>query len=107
MGVCYEVVCRQCKQFIDIHKAYAFDTMCHRVTPPCGSADRRDEGDTNATGDYFLRGGYWESRGLWFLWKHRGHQGIEMQSDHSSDEWWEERAKFEEVFPYHAEPGRT
>lgn len=85
MGVEYYIVCRQCKQYIDMHKAYALNILLGRETPP------PDVGS--------LSGSYWEARGVWFLWNHRGHEGIELMSD-ANDEWFEVSPYLNEVFPH-------
>lgn len=97
MGVEHYLVCKKCKQFIDLHKCYAFSAILSRETPPSGAAHKYDP--TGAGGDYFLRGGYWESRGVWFLWKHREHKGVELLND-CADDTYDEIEKLEEVFSH-------
>lgn len=96
MGVEHALVCRKCKQFIDLHKCYELSMLLGRVTPPSGAkGDYRD----SIGGDAYLRGGYWESRGVWFLWQHREHPGVEMIND-CSDEYYDDVGKLQEVFSH-------
>lgn len=83
MGVEHYLVCGQCKEYIDLHKSYEFGMIINKDHPPVGV----DCAETDFN-DVVLRGGYWESRGLWFLWHHRGHKDIELWTD-SNDEWFD------------------
>jgi hypothetical protein len=94
MGVEHYAVCRTCEEYIDLHKAYAFSMVVDAQFPPVGVDCER-----SGYNDVILVGGYWESRGLWFVWKHRGHQGIELWRD-TSDDWWNLEPRLKEVFPY-------
>jgi hypothetical protein len=94
MGVEHYLVCRQCKEYIDLHKAYAFSMVIDSERPPVG-VDCKESSFNDVT----LRGGYWESRGLWFLWHHRGHSGIEAWYD-VQDEWFDLEPHLTEKFPY-------
>jgi hypothetical protein len=94
MGVEYYLVCGQCKEYIDLHKAYSFSMVICAQRPPVG-ADCKESGFNDVT----LKGGYWESRGLWFLWKHRGHKEIAAWSD-TQDEWFDLEPNLVEVFPH-------
>jgi hypothetical protein len=88
MGVEYYLVCGECKEYIDLHKAYEFSSVIRNATPLAGLPD-----------DFVLRGGYWESRGLWFLWKHRGHKNIDLWSD-TNDDWFDLEPNLKEVFSH-------
>lgn len=92
MGVEHCLVCEQCKEYIDLHKAYNFASVVRNERPPVG-IDCEESGFN----DVVLRGGYWESRGLWFLWQHRGHTGIDMKTD-LEDSWYEDEPHLKEVF---------
>lgn len=94
MGTEHYTVCRACKEYIDLHKAYSFAMVVEANSPPVGIDCER-----SGFNDVVTRGGYWESRGLWFLWKHRSHAGIELWRD-STDEWWDLEPNLKEVFPY-------
>lgn len=94
MGVEYYVVCQQCKEYIDLHKAYAFSGVVDKERPPV-AAECKETGFN----EFELRGGYWESRGLWFLWAHRGHAGIELHSD-SDDLWHDMEPHLTEKYPH-------
>ncbi len=95
MGVEHYLVCGQCKEYIDLHKAYAFSANVTNERPPAGAKIYSH----NVQHDYYLNGGYWESRGLWFLWHHKGHQGIELMYD-SNDDWYEKEPYLKEVFKH-------
>ena len=96
MGVEHYLVCKTCKQYIDLHKAYEFGRIIYRETPPSGAGQVIDK--SGSDGKDFIRGGYWESRGLWFLWKHREHcPGVALWTD-SNDDWYDLEPKLEEVF---------
>lgn len=93
MGVEHYLVCKSCKKYIDLHKAYEFSRIVHRERPPIGVKNQFGDDD-------YLRGNYWETRGLWFLWQHREHcPGVTMLTD-DSDEWYDEVPKLAEVFPH-------
>jgi hypothetical protein len=94
MGIEHYLVCGECKQYIDLHKAYGFYTTCNSTTPPIGV----DCGE-NGFNDSRLSGGYWDGRGLWFLWKHRGHNGIDIRTD-TEDKWYDDEPYLKEVFPH-------
>lgn len=94
MGVEHYLVCRQCNQYIDIHKSYSFSLVIGLERPPVGCQCAE-----TGFNESLLNGGYWESRGLWFLWHHRGHKGIEMLTD-SYDEWFQIEPILEEKFPH-------
>lgn len=49
-------------------------------------------------GDLFLEGGYWESRGLWFLWNHRTHQNTEIWRSNHVD-WQDFAGTLKEIYP--------
>lgn len=94
MGVEHYLVCNQCKEYIDLHKAYMFDLVCTSVRPMSG--------DPSCDSRYNLcklNGNYWESRGLWFLWKHKEHVGIEMMYD-VNDDWYDKEPYLKEVFKH-------
>jgi hypothetical protein len=93
MGVEFYITCLDCKQYIDIHKAYRMNRLSYNWAPPSKSED-----------DLMLNNPYWDSRGTWFLWKHVSHK-IKMRSD-AEDSWWQESAYFTEVFPYYDEEKR-
>lgn len=97
MGIEHFLVCTQCNEYIDLHKAYEFNRVLNSNSgrPPVGI-------DCKETGfnDSVLRGGYWESRGLWFIWTHRNHGGKIEQWYDSSDEWWDLSPHLTEVFPH-------
>lgn len=88
MGVEHYVVCNQCKEYIDIQKSYAF--YLHSV------ADRPPIDDPDGS---MKMGGYWSGRGVWFMYQHRGHQGVEFDSD-SNDNWFNKEPYLKEVFPH-------
>lgn len=92
MGIEHYLVCEQCKEYIDLHKAYDFSGVIFSSRPTVG-VDCKE----NGFNDRHLKGGYWESRGLWFLWNHRGHIGIEMYYD-CDDEWFDKEPYLKEVF---------
>ena len=94
MGVEHYVVCRQCMEYIDLHKAYEFGIVVRSERPPVG-VDCKETGFN----DVVIRGGYWESRGLWFLWKHRGHEGIDLRTD-SDEKWYDDEPHYKEVFSH-------
>lgn len=87
MGVEHFLVCYDCKQYIDLHKAYSFDRVLKEERPAIGIDD---------TGS--IVGDYWDTRGLWFIWNHRSHD-LKMNYD-SCEEWYDLKPKLEEVFPY-------
>lgn len=93
MGVCYYLVCEACNTYIDLHKSYSFYAVPHYKCPPLGKET------------VLLQGGYWESRGLWFLWKHKEHKGINFHSDHDEN-WYGIEPKLTEEFPYYDEKER-
>ncbi len=88
MGVEYYLVCKQCKEYIDLHKAYEFSRTITRQRPEPGKPN-----------DDYTRGGYWESRGVWFLWKHRSHSDVEMHTD-VQDDWYDLEPYLKEVYPH-------
>lgn len=94
MGVEHYIVCRQCKEYIGLHKAYEFAHVIRANRPGVGF-------DCKETGfsDSKLKGTYWESRGLWFLWHHRGHSEIELWTDYS-EEWFNLEPYLKEVFSH-------
>lgn len=94
MGVEHYLVCYQCKQYIDLHKCYAFSMVIEKDRPPIGV-----DAEETEFNDVVLNGGYWEARGLWFLWAHRGHTEINMWTD-CIDEWFFLKPKLEEKYPY-------
>ena len=94
MGVEYYLSCLDCKEYIDLHKAYAFNAISNADRPPVGYA----KNGPRETSEFVLYGGYWESRGLWFLWKHRGHN-VEMHND-CNDDWYDLEPTLVEVFPH-------
>lgn len=94
MGVEHYLVCRQCKHYIDLHKAYAFAQILWMERPPAG-CDCKESKCNHVT----LRGGYWESRGLWFLWNHLSHKDVELLTD-LNDAWYDLLPYLEEKFPY-------
>lgn len=96
MGVEHYVVCGQCKEYIDIHKSYAFRVKTEDERPPVGVEIYLQD---NVQHDYLLTGGYWETRGFWFLWKHKEHRDIEIWTD-SKDEWYDLEPNLKEVFKH-------
>jgi len=98
MGVEHYIVCNQCKEYIDCHKAYDLSMVIHDERPAPGKLNK-DTDDGGMMHDKFLRGGYWESRGVWFMWKHRGHQGVEMEYD-TSDDWYDKEPYLKEVWKH-------
>lgn len=95
MGVEHYLICKKCKEYIDLHKAYAFSAVLSAERPPVG-VDSKESGFN----DVVLRGGYWESRGLWFIWKHREHGSeIEMQTD-ANDHWYDIEPHLTEKFSH-------
>lgn len=93
MGVEHYLICETCKEYIDLHKAYEFSMVIGTPRPPVG-VDCKESGFN----DVVLRGGYWESRGLWFLWKHRGHK-VELDTD-CNDNWFDKEPYLKEVFSH-------
>lgn len=94
MGVEHYLVCNQCKEYIDLHKAYSFSHVIGGARPPVG-VDCEESGFNDSS----LRGGYWDSRGLWFLWHHREHKGVEMYYD-CNDAWFDLEPNLKEVFKH-------
>lgn len=97
MGIEHYLVCKQCKQYIDLHKAYCFGMTLTQPRPSPGV-----EGNFSPWGyvqDIKLNGTYWETRGLWFLWQHRGHKDVELWTD-DQDEWFGLKPHLEEVFKH-------
>lgn len=95
MGVEHYIVCDQCKQYIDLHKAYGFSSVINNHRPPVGI-----ECKETGFNDPKLYGGYWDARGLWFIWEHRGHSGIRMATD-CADSWYDEMPYLKEVYPHY------
>ena len=93
MGVEHELTCKQCKEYIDLHKSYYFSDLMYAETPP-------PDAPNECTGIKTSLDSYWAGRGIWFLAKHRGHQGVVMNSDADDDWLVEQRAHYKEVFPY-------
>lgn len=93
MGVEHYLVCEKCKEYIDLHKAYEFNMVIQKDRPPVGIQCKE-------TGfhDVITLGGYWESRGLWFLWKHREHP-VQMHYD-TTDDWYDLEPYLKEVFSH-------
>ena len=85
MGVEYYLVCQECKEWIDLHKAYKFFSWVENWRPPKG-------------GDFTFNN-YWDGRAVWFMWKHKEHKGIEVWTD-CNDEWWNLRPYLTEVFEH-------
>lgn len=94
MGVEHYLVCHECKEYIDLHKSYEYSMVVLKDRPPVG-LDCKQSGFN----DVVLRGGYWESRGLWFLWRHRSHKNIELHTD-CDDDWYDLKPHLQEVFPH-------
>ena len=86
MGVEYYVVCKDCKEYIDIHKCESFTNSMSGELPP----SPKDEPGR-------LSGSWWEKRGVWFTWRHRRHD-IELRSDHD-DDWFNDKPYLKEVWP--------
>lgn len=84
MGVCFNVVCGECKEFIDINKARGFYEITNHQTP---NQERRESF------------GPLDQRAFWFVWQHRGHKGITITSDHD-DDWFDKRAYLKEVWEF-------
>lgn len=93
MGVEHYIVCNKCKEYIDLHKAYAFSSVLRQERPPVG-ADCKETGFCESV----LRGGYWESRGLWFIWHHMGHELAEWTD--TNDEWFDLEPNLKEIFSH-------
>lgn len=85
MGIEHYLVCNECKEYIDLHKCYTFYRICNNYRPP----KPKDEGKF---------GSYWDARGLWFLWKHKGCGGVVMHTD-CDEEWFDIEPLLKEVFP--------
>lgn len=94
MGVEHYIVCGQCKEYIDLHKAYAFAAVVRSHRPPVGI-----ECEETGFNEAVLYGNYWESRGLWFVWKHRGHNEIELHTD-ADEDWYDLEPKLTEKFSH-------
>lgn len=95
MGVEHYIVCKTCKEYIDLHKAYGFSHVIHGARPPVGIECK----ETGFNDPKLYNGNYWEARGLWFLWHHRGHAGIEMHTD-CEDNWFDEEPYLKEVYSH-------
>jgi len=93
MGIEHYLVCKKCKEYIDLHKAYSFSMVIGKDRPPVG-IDCKE----TVYNDVVLVGGYWESRGLWFLWNHKAHD-IEVWTD-SQDAWFDLEPNLTEKFPH-------
>lgn len=94
MGTEFYVTCEECKRYIDIHKAYSFSAITNAERPPVGV----DCVETEFR-EVILNGNYWESRGLWFLYQHRGHKGVCLRCD-EDELWWKDESDYVEVFPH-------
>jgi hypothetical protein len=90
MGIEHYLVCNQCKEYIDCHKNYKFKYMIEQDRPPF---DFNDEVDFAS---------YWSNRAVWFLWNHRGHEGIEIHLD-CNDECYDLRPYLKEIYPHDEE----
>lgn len=92
MGVEHYLVCKQCKEYVDIGKSYAFNSCLNdsRDTAPKNIVLNVDYGTKTSLNNQMT------IKGIWFLWKHRGHKGIYATSDHC-DEWWNEEPYLKEV----------
>lgn len=88
MGVEYYIVCNECKEYIECHKCYELSILLEKITPPVGY-----ETDPK-TWNY-----YWVARGVWFMWKHRGHKDIEIEND-CYEGWYDKEPFLKEVFPH-------
>ena len=86
MGIEYYIACKKCKEYIDLHKAFEFYSVISKDRPPLD----------DSAGEV-LSGGYWESRGLWFLYRHKGHD-VAIYSD-VKDAWHDIKLRLTEVFP--------
>lgn len=94
MGVEHYMVCHKCKEYIDLHKAYAFSAVLNDERPSYGPED------VSSSMFRILNGNYWETRGLWFIWHHRSH-GSELRLHVDTDnEWWNLEPNLKEVFPF-------
>lgn len=91
MGTEHYLICDDCKEFIDLHKRYAFDILLSAERPPIGNKD-----DCAGFGNK-----YWDARGVWFLWHHKDHGSrIRMNWD-TNDDWYDvDRPNLKEVFPH-------
>lgn len=92
MGVEHYIVCKTCEEYIYLNKAYYFSAVLGAERPPVGI-----NGEETGIWESVLVGGYWESRGLWFIWHHRGHT-LEAWDD-CSDPWHDYEPNLKEVFP--------
>ncbi len=90
MGVEHYLVCGECKQYIDLHKRYFFSALIQRKTPPIDY----HKGD----GSWGFNN-YWDARGVWFLWKHKGHRKIDLWTN-ANDDWFDLEPNLEEVFKH-------
>lgn len=90
MGIEHYLICDKCKEYIDLHKRYAFDRILRKERPPIVNEPGFGDG-----------GQYWDARGLWFIWKHRKHGGrLRMQYD-TVDDWYEmDEPALKEVYPH-------
>lgn len=96
MGVEHYMVCKQCKEYIDLHKAYVFNRAVVNAPRPAPALKGWVK-EISMDGDELLNGGYWETRAAWFLWEHRGHTGVDMHYD-CNDEWYELEPHLKEVY---------
>jgi hypothetical protein len=95
MGIEHYLVCHKCKEYVDLHKSYEFGMILRTDRPPVGV----DCQETHFN-DVFLRGGYWESRGLWFIWHHKDHGSeLKMWTD-DEEEWFDIEPSLIEKFAY-------
>jgi hypothetical protein len=94
MGVEHYLVCGECKEYIDLHKAYEFSHVIGCRRPPVGV-----ECAETGFNDPVFKGGYWAARGLWFLWTHREHKNVHMQTD-CNDSWYDQEPYLKEVFSH-------
>jgi len=86
MGVEHYLACSKCKQFIDLHRAYAFAGLLDRKTPPVS--------------DDYTGNAYWTGRGIWFLWNHKNHGEHMFLSTNAGDDRIDENPAYSEVFPH-------
>lgn len=97
MGIEHYVACGQCKEYIDIHKAYNFAALFRSEAPyPTEPQYPPEFGHDDFKG-------YWAARGVWFLAHHRGHSGVELWTD-TQDEWFDLEPTLKEVFRHEDEP---
>lgn len=88
MGIEYYPVCRDCNEFIDIHKCHVASTLMCESRP-----FYKDEDIQKLTHHE-----YWLGRFVWFLTHHIGHK-VELLND-CNDETWDMKLDYNEVFPH-------